>query len=94
MTASSEQPPGATDRHPWMSKPNRLWLAAVVLGGILGGVFAFALSRAFPAAPKPPPPPPPTSEARQFADDVITKLKEGKNDEFMPACVHGVLRND
>jgi hypothetical protein len=61
-----------------MTKP--VWLAALV-GGLLGGLFSFALARTFPYTPKPVQSPP--SEARQFADEVIGKLKDGKNDEFM-----------
>ncbi len=62
-----------------MTKPV---LLAGVLGGVLGALLSFALGRALPAPIKAPPPAPP-SEARQFADEVIGKLKDGKNDEFM-----------
>jgi hypothetical protein len=54
------------------------------LGGLLGGLVAFGLSRVFPATPKPPVPPP-RSEGRQFADDTIALLKAGKNEDFVLA---------
>lgn len=69
-------PPAA----PTSPKTNPVWMAAIV-GGLLGGVFTFALLRSFPSHHKEPPPPP--TEARQFADDVIAKLHDGKNDEFI-----------
>ena len=74
-----------------MSKPV---LLAGLLGGLFGAVFAFALARTFPATPKAPPPPPP-SEARPLADDLVARLKSGKNEEFL-AGVRGAFsdRND
>ena len=68
-----------------MTKPV---LLAGLLGGVLGAVFAFALARTFPATPKLSPPPPP-SEGRQFADDLIAKLKAGKSDEFTAKVRNG-----
>jgi hypothetical protein len=66
------EPPGA---------PNRpVWLAGL-LGGLLGAALSFGLARSFPPVLKPSPPPPP-SEARQFAAEVLRKLKNGENQEF------------
>lgn len=59
-------------------------LLAGLLGGVLGAVSSFALSRALPPAAKSPAPPqqaPP--EARQFADTVVAKLRSGKDDEVV-----------
>lgn|GEM_PF-6511315 len=64
-----------------MSKPV---LLAALLGGILGAVFNFALTRSFPPTPKPPPQPT-VSEARQYADSIVHLLKAGKYDEFFAA---------
>jgi hypothetical protein len=71
----------STAPKPAPPRANPVWLAAV-LGGLLGGVCAFGLARALPPTPKPPPDPPP-SEARQFAEHVLGKLRDGKNDEFV-----------
>lgn len=77
MTTAGEQPPGpppASGRQPV--------LLAALLGGLIGGVFSFALARTFPPPVKPAPPAP-QSEARQFAEDLFRKLKAGHNDEFV-----------
>jgi hypothetical protein len=79
MSASPEPKPAA----PAAPKTNPVWLAALA-GGLLGGIFSLGLARAFPAQPKTPPPGEvQPSEARQFADEVIGKLKAGQNDEFI-----------
>ena len=71
---------------------SRLWVP-VLLAGLLGGVGGFALTRAFPAAPKPVASAP-QSEARPLADDLIAKLKAGKNDEFFAAIRPGFDKLD
>ncbi len=76
MTAESPAPPPGA---PGLSL-NKSILVAGLLGGVLGALASYALARSFPHTPKLPPPPP--SEARQFADHVIGKLKDGKNEEF------------
>lgn len=86
MTTDAKPAPPASEPAPGNPLAKFLWAAGLV-GGLLGGLLGFALSRAFPAAPKPPPPAPP-SEARQFADHVFGKLKDGKNDEFMQLLRH------
>lgn len=60
-----------------MTKP--VWYAGL-LGGLLGAVFSFMLARALPPAPPKPPIPPP-SEAREFGDSVIERLRAGKIDD-------------
>jgi hypothetical protein len=67
--------------------PRLVWRAAL-LGGLLGGLVAFGLSRVFPA-PLKSPPPAPLSEGRQFADDMIGYLKAGKNEDFVLALRSG-----
>jgi hypothetical protein len=56
-----------------------LW--AGIAGGLIGALVSFALARTFPPKPAAPPPAPP-SEARQFGDHVIGKLKTGDRAEF------------
>jgi hypothetical protein len=61
-------------------------LLAGLLGGVLGAIIGFALMRSFPPAAKfaPSTPTPIASpEARQFADDLVAKLKAGKDEEVM-----------
>jgi hypothetical protein len=79
MPTSPVMPPASP---PTVShRRNPVWMAAL-LGGLLGAVFSFALSRTFPTQPKAPPEPP-KSEVRQFADDLIALLRVGKNEEFL-----------
>jgi hypothetical protein len=61
-------------------------LLAGLLGGAVGAVLCFALTRMFPPSVKPPPQTIPTAppDARAFADDIIAKLKAGKDDELKP----------
>ncbi|MBM3978732.1 MAG: hypothetical protein FJ304_00330 [Planctomycetes bacterium] len=56
-----------------------LW--AGIAGGLIGALVSFALARTFPPKPAVAPPAPP-SEARQFADHVIGKLRAGDRAEF------------
>lgn len=85
--ASAPVPPPAAPA-PTLSKPV---MVAGLLGGLLGAVLSFGLGRVLPAPVKPPPPAPP-SEARQYVEFGLSKLKEGKHDEFMeflrPAYLH------
>lgn len=76
MTAESPAPPPGAPGH----SINKSVLVAGLLGGLVGALASYALARSFPHTPKPVPAPP--SEARQFADHVIGKLKDGKHDEF------------
>jgi hypothetical protein len=83
-TAPPPVPPPTPEPHASAHGSNRPVVLAAVLGGLLGGVFSFALARTFPVPKQPEahPPEAPT-EARWFADEVIGKLRDGKNDEFM-----------
>ena len=71
-----------------MSKPV---LLAGLLGGVLGAIICFALLRSFPPATKPTTPPTPTAspEARAFAESLIAKLREGKDDELLSLVRQG-----
>jgi hypothetical protein len=77
-TVASPPAPAAAPS-PTFSKPV---VVAGLLGGLLGAVLSFALGRVLPAPVKPPPPAAP-SEARGYAEFGLSKLKEGKHDEFM-----------
>ena len=59
-------------------------LFAGVLGGLLGGFGGYALLRTLPSTLKSAQvPDAPRSEARALADELVAKLKAGKNDEFL-----------
>ncbi|HEY1186096.1 MAG TPA: hypothetical protein VGE74_00505 [Gemmata sp.] len=70
-----------------MTKPV---LLAGVLGGLLGGIGGFALTRAFPTQPLPDKP----HEARPVADDLFAKLQKGRTDEFLAAVRPGFAELD
>lgn len=64
------------------SRMTRAILIAGVFGGILGGVVSFAASRLIkPIEPVKADPPP--TPAREVAEAYISKLRSGKNDEFI-----------
>ena len=67
-------------------------LLAGVLGGILGGAGAVALTRAFPTAPKLIAEKP--HEARVLADELFTKLQKGQTEEFLAAVRSGYAELD
>ncbi|QJX00152.1 hypothetical protein [Frigoriglobus tundricola] len=64
-------------------------LFAGLLGGVLGAVIAFGLTRTFPFPVPPPPVPAPRpsdarpSAARQYTDDLIALLRAGNNEAFL-----------
>jgi hypothetical protein len=65
-------------------------LLAGLLGGLIGAGLGFVLSRTFPPTATPvPPPAQATSEAREFASDLIALLKDGKHDAFFAALRPG-----
>lgn len=74
MTPDTPPPTGAPAH-----QKHILW--AGIAGGLIGALLSFALARTFPPKPAGAPPAPP-SEARQFADHVIGKLKTGDRAEF------------
>ncbi len=73
-----------------MTKPV---LLAGLLGGLLGGIGGFVLLRSFPSAVKPPAATEaPRSEVRERADDLVAKLRAGREDDFFNTVRAGSVK--